>query len=349
MRGAGVTERVPGSGATTTHTYAAAGTYPITLTVTDDAVPTGTRTVWVTVAGAPNQAPTASFTSAVTGLSVQVNGSGSRDADGTVASYAWDFGDGGTTTPTATHAYATAGTYPVSLTVTDDDGTRDTVTHGVTVAAPLLYARDDFGRSLATGWGAADVGGAWTVSGAADRWSVAGGTGRLSLNPGDGYTAYLGGVSSTNTEVTMVVSTDKAPTGGGHYVSAIGRRVGPSTDYRAKLRLNATGAVSLYLTAMVSNAETVLSSLSLPGVTYAVGDRLNIRLQVTGTAPTTVRAKVWKVGASEPAAWALTSTDSTAVLQSAGSAGLYSFTSGTVTNGPVLYSFDQLWVGPANA
>ena len=55
---------------------------------------------------------------------------GSSDGDGSVAGYAWDFGDGQTssTGPTVTHAYAAAGTYPVTLTVTDDDGARDDVT-----------------------------------------------------------------------------------------------------------------------------------------------------------------------------------------------------------------------------
>ena len=50
-------------------------------------------------------------------------GPGSSDPDGTVASYAWDFGDGSTGTgATPTHTYAAAGTFTVSLTVTDDGG-----------------------------------------------------------------------------------------------------------------------------------------------------------------------------------------------------------------------------------
>ena len=53
-----------GSGATAIHTYAAAGTYTVSLTVTDDLGATGTTARAVTVANAPNQAPTASFTNA---------------------------------------------------------------------------------------------------------------------------------------------------------------------------------------------------------------------------------------------------------------------------------------------
>ena len=69
------------------------------------------------------QAPTASFTTNVSGLNLTVDGSASSDADGTISSYAWKFGDGGTATGAtpATHTYAAGGTYTVTLTVTDND------------------------------------------------------------------------------------------------------------------------------------------------------------------------------------------------------------------------------------
>ena len=67
-----------------------------------------------------NQAPTASFTATPSPLAVAVDAAASTDVDGTIVSYAWDFGDGGTATGvTATRTYAAAGTYTVTLTVTD--------------------------------------------------------------------------------------------------------------------------------------------------------------------------------------------------------------------------------------
>src|SRR5439155_1734486 len=89
-----------------------------------------------TVAPPANAAPVASFTPTTSGLTASVDGSGSTDSDGSIASYAWDFGDGSTGTGvTASHPYTAAGTYNISLTVTDNGGAANSVAHAVTVAA----------------------------------------------------------------------------------------------------------------------------------------------------------------------------------------------------------------------
>ena len=127
-----------GTVANPTHTYAAAGTYTVTLTVTDDDGATGTISHPITVTAAPpaNVAPTAEFTSSANNLAAQFT-STSTDGDGTIAGYSWNFGDAtpAGTVANPTHTYAAAGTYTVTLTVTDDDGATGTISHPITVTA----------------------------------------------------------------------------------------------------------------------------------------------------------------------------------------------------------------------
>ena len=129
------------SGSVVVHDYLAARDYQVTLTVTDDGGATGSVTKTVTVtAPTGNQSPTASFTANCTDLGCTFNGGASSDADGTITSYAWDFGDGSATvtrtTPTITYTYGAAGTYSVTLTVTDNLGATGAATQNVTVTAP---------------------------------------------------------------------------------------------------------------------------------------------------------------------------------------------------------------------
>lgn len=122
-----------GTGPNPSHSYAGPGTYPVSLTVTDDEGATDTYTFDVTVV-ADNQPPEAGFTPSCTDLECTFDTSGSHDPDGTIDTYAWDFGDGQTGSgPNAVHPYAGPGTYLVTLTVTDDRGGTDSITVPVDV------------------------------------------------------------------------------------------------------------------------------------------------------------------------------------------------------------------------
>lgn len=111
-------------------TVYATSIYTNTVTLIDTGTATTSSTIPVgnapiAIAVTPNQAPTAAFGTSVDGLAATFDASAASDPDGTVAGYAWDFGDGQTATgsqPIATHSYAQPGIYTVTLTVTDDEG-----------------------------------------------------------------------------------------------------------------------------------------------------------------------------------------------------------------------------------
>ncbi|WP_199424897.1 LamG-like jellyroll fold domain-containing protein [Actinotalea solisilvae] len=300
------------------------------------------------VAGTPaNQAPVASFTTSASGLTAQVDGRGSSDPDGAVTAWAWTFGDGGTGTgSTAGHTYAQAGTYTVGLTVTDDDGATASTTRSVTVTAPPGpgedLARDAYGRTVSGGWGTADVGGAWSTTGLATQASVDGQRGRHVVAANGTLTSSLA-VASTSTDVGVVLDVDRVPDAGYAFVHVQGRRVAATDYYGARLRLAPDGTVQLHVTR--GNGSPV-AGVVVPNVVIAPGDRLQVRLQVTGTSPTTLRAKAWEVGTAEPAGWQTTATDATASLQAPGGVGLSSFLHGTATNGPLTVGFDDLRAAP---
>ncbi|MGN7799273.1 PKD domain-containing protein [Leifsonia sp. 22587] len=318
------------------HTY--------TLTVTD---PDGNRISRVgnrvTIAGGgTNQPPTASFTAGANGLAVSVDGSASSDPDGTISSYSWNFGDGGTATGvSAGHTYAAAGTYTITLTVRDNAGATATTTRQVTVAATsgTTLARDAFGRTVSNGWGSADVGGGWTASGTTSFYSVASGAGQMNDPAGSSKTETLSGVSSTRTDSTVTFTTDVGPTGGGIFGSVIGRQAG-SSSYEGRAWLSSSGAVQAQL---LINGTSV-QSVPVSGLTYTAGQPIAIRIQAVGTSPTTLKVKVWSATQAEPAAWQVSTTDSTSGLQAAGGVALRAYLSATATDTPVTVRFDNFLV-----
>jgi len=120
-----------------THGFDAAGTYTVQLTVTDDrGVSVGvSRDVEVSDGTAVNNPPVASFTSSCTDLECTFNNT-SDDPDDDPLTYAWDFGDDtNSSAANPTHAYTEAGTFTVSLEVSDGS-VSDTASTTVTVTMP---------------------------------------------------------------------------------------------------------------------------------------------------------------------------------------------------------------------
>ncbi|MBL0886154.1 LamG-like jellyroll fold domain-containing protein [Myceligenerans indicum] len=291
----------------------------------------------------PNQPPVADATLAMTDLTLTGDAGTSSDPDGQIASYAWDLGDGNTAAgATVEHAYAAAGTYEVTVTVTDDDGAEDVYTETVTASDPPppdpALARDTFTRTVTDGWGSAETGGAWTIGGVSSRFSVDGDAGVFSMSAGWTLSARLDDVSATGTDTTVRTWAQEAPSGNA-YLTVQGRKVG--SDYLGgRLKIFPDGHVDLHT---VRNG-TPLAGGTVDGLTFTTDAPLLIRVQVTGTSPATVRARAWAEGTTEPTTWEVVSTDSTAALQSAGSVGITLYTGGSTDS---TWAFDDLVVTDA--
>ena len=96
--------------------------------------------------GIPNQPPKASFTfspkNPLVNEEITFNASASTDPDGSIVSYEWDFGDGNITNTTheiIKHSYSEAGSYEVTLTVTDDEGAKNSTTKIITVCSGAIF------------------------------------------------------------------------------------------------------------------------------------------------------------------------------------------------------------------
>lgn len=102
-----------------THTYLSEGTITVELEATDSAGYSCANAKQIRVG---NQAPIADFNFVTDGLAVTFRDT-SRDDDGEVVGWLWDFGDGATSTAQhPSHSYTSFTSYTVTLTVTDDGG-----------------------------------------------------------------------------------------------------------------------------------------------------------------------------------------------------------------------------------
>ena len=144
------------------HVYAQAGSYEVTLTVTDnDGLSDSASTSVQVTTDLPSAVITVENPAASYGIGevVYFNGLGSSDPDGTIDLYQWDFGDGaGSSGVSISHAYASTGTYTVTLTVIDNAGAMNSSSVDVTVVdqytlnAPTGLAANVDGLNVALTW-----------------------------------------------------------------------------------------------------------------------------------------------------------------------------------------------------
>jgi PKD repeat protein len=131
------------------HNISRTSTKPVTwvFKVCESASTICSNEVTVVFTGSPTNAPpVADFTSGCGGLACSFTDR-STDAEGTLASWSWNFGDGSASTArNPSHTFAGPGTYPVALSVTDNAGASQTKTVSVAVSATATILLTASGR-----------------------------------------------------------------------------------------------------------------------------------------------------------------------------------------------------------
>lgn len=230
-----------------------------------------------------NLSPSAKFSanpaSGLAPLKVTFDASASSDPDGSIGSYAWDFGDGTTGTgQIVDHTYNSAGSFTAILTVTDNNSAQATASQTISVQSTgggqTILFQDQFNRvgsTLGTGWrldaGSFSTDGAFAVSGTAANWAA--------------VTAPIG-TSDYAVESTLIVPAGSLYSG----IAVRGNNAAINTDNYV-LQISTTGTVNLYR--RNAGAWTLLRSFSVSGG-IAAGTPYKLKLAVKGASPVHLEA-----------------------------------------------------------
>ena len=239
-----------------------------------------------------------------------------------------------------------AGQHVTSLQIRTDDNTSALGNNVDVTQAPAppksgdVILSDDFGRTLAGGWGNVDQGATWALTGTAADFSVDGSAGEISAAAASTHEARVSIGSTPDVEITGTLALDRVPTGTNAYAYVLARASG-NNAYRAAIRVATTGAVFVQLKKSVSNVESNVGSEVAAGITVIPGSPIGFRFRVVGS---DLSLRVWNASGAEPAAWTVTGSDSTAALAGAGSVGLRTYAGSALSNGPLNVSLDALRV-----
>jgi len=204
-----------GTGQNPSHIYSAPGNYNVTLrtTTTSGCSKTLTKNNFIQA----GNGVTANFTnSSATGCSLPITINFTNTSTGTgTLSYAWDFGDGGTSTAQhPSHAYTAGGSYTVTLTVTSSTGCTNTIIRANTIVIDILTASFTGPSSVCVNDAVSFTNTTSPVPSSVF-WDFGDGTNSTAINPTKTYTAtgiyivklvsYLGACSDSTTAFITVL------------------------------------------------------------------------------------------------------------------------------------------------
>ena len=196
-------------------------------------------------------------------------------------------------------------------------------------------ARDAFARTVAAGWGTADVGGAWTVE-SGDAMSVDGSSAVDTISTVvTSRSALLNSVAARDVSILTDFTLNKTPVGG-HYYRQVLARVSGNSWYMLSARVESTGTLLVYVSKVSYGTETALFTKAISGFNYTAGEKVLMRFKVSGNGTaSTLEGKVWRASQTEPTTPQVTATDTTASLQSTGAVGVKSYVGKGMTSLPL--------------
>jgi subtilisin len=157
--------------------------------------------------GTVNAPPTASFTHECTVLSCTFDASDSSDPDGSITSYAWNFGNGATSSGmTTSTTYAAGGTYTVVLTVTDNGSATGLTSKSISVTS------GDGGDGVALTGSSANNGNSWTATVSSNGTSLQGTWSLTGSEFCSGSQCSLSGIPKKESSVRFTASTGESIT-----------------------------------------------------------------------------------------------------------------------------------------
>jgi hypothetical protein len=181
---------------------------------------------------------------------------------------------------------------------------------------------DSFRRTVTSGWGSADAGGWWTVVGSPWAWSVSPGAGSVTVGANSEEQAYLSSFTIQNVDIVEKVVLPRCSGSSNCDAYVLGRYAPAySPTYYTVGVMQGVGRADIFLHAQRSDGTNVGSDLDtgLPAANNAV---VWLHVQFQGVNPTTLRARAWLDGTTEPSTWLLNTTDNNRAEQQAGMTGV---------------------------
>ncbi len=248
-----------------------------------------------------------------------------------------------TTTPPATCALTlinTGGLFVPSNPMSELYGLIDVNTPlRVSMLPDTNAASDTFTRSVSNGWGTATVGGAWTVSGTASDFSVSSTFARITNTAANAPRFAVLAATMIRSDITVRVRVNALSTGAAQTVACVSRYASSSANNRVELRFGTDQSLSLRIVARSGGVDTPDTSYPVSGLTHVAANWYWLRVQI---GKTSVRAKAWLDGTTQPRNWNLDGANGLIVANpTAGSCGLYAIRETSNTNSNATMDFDD--------